>query len=157
MIKTKVVLGISLSAVVIVADQITKTWALEEWFYPPRIIEITPFLNLVPVWNTGVSFGFLANVSDSMPYILSTLSILVIAALIIWLFRAKTNSLICGLGLVIGGAFGNVIDRLRYRAVVDFIDFHFVGCHWPAFNLADTAITIGVGLLLFDNFTGRQN
>ena len=149
-------LGFLLAVVIAVADQATKVWALDGWFDPPRVIEVTSFFNLVAVWNTGVSFGFLAGYSDWMPLALSAFAVAVTIGLAIWLWRSEGRVLAIGLGLVIGGAIGNVVDRLRFGAVVDFIDLHAAGYHWPAFNLADSAITIGVGLLLIDSFTRRD-
>jgi signal peptidase II len=149
-------IGFGLALAIAVADQATKVWALEGWFFPPRVIEVTSFLNMVAVWNSGVSFGFLAGHSEIMPYILAAFASAVAVGMAIWLTRARTGLLGTGLGLVIGGAVGNIIDRLRFQAVVDFIDVHVAGYHWPAFNLADSAITIGVGLLLLDSFVRRD-
>jgi signal peptidase II len=149
-------MGFGLALVIAAADQVTKEWALETWFFPPRTIEVTGFLNMVAVWNSGVSFGFLAGYSESMPYILAAFAIAVSAGMSIWLYRVRTRLLAIGLGLVIGGAVGNIIDRFRYQAVVDFIDFHVAGFHWPAFNVADSAITIGVVVLLVDSFVRRE-
>ena len=144
--------GLGLSALVVVADQATKLWALDTLFEPPRRIEILPVLNFVPVWNRGVSFGLLSNASEWGPWLLSGFALLVCVFMGVWLMRAKSWPLILGLGAVIGGAVGNVIDRVLYGAVVDFIDVHYGGWHWPAFNIADSAITLGVGLLLLDAF-----
>jgi len=148
-------IGLLLAVVIVLADQATKAWALNTWFYPPRMIEVTPFFNLVAVWNSGVSFGLFAGQSEIVPYILAGFAVLVTIALTVWMFRAEGRLLAIALSLVIGGAVGNVIDRLRFHAVVDFIDLHAAGIHWPAFNLADSAITIGVGLLLLDSFASR--
>jgi len=149
-------MGFGLALVIAAVDQATKEWALENWFFPPRTIEVTGFLNMVAVWNSGVSFGFLAGYSESMPYILAAFAITVAAGMSIWLYRTRTRLLAIGLGLVIGGAIGNIIDRFRFQAVVDFIDFHVAGFHWPAFNVADSAITIGVVVLLVDSFVRRE-
>lgn len=151
------ILGFGIAAAVAVADQASKAWALETWFFPPRVIEVTSFFNWVAVWNSGVSFGFLAGHSEMMPYILAGFAAAVALGLAIWLTRARTLLLTNGLGLVIGGAVGNIIDRVRFHAVVDFIDIHVAGYHWPAFNLADSAITIGVCLLLLDSFVRRDD
>lgn len=148
--------GFGLALVITAADQTSKIWALENWFFPPSSIEVTSFLNMVAVWNSGVSFGFLAGHSEIMPYILAAFAVLISVGMAIWLTRARTGLLATGLGLVIGGAVGNIIDRLRFQAVIDFIDLHVAGYHWPAFNLADSAITIGVGLLLLDSFIRRE-
>ena len=149
--------GFGLALVTGVADQLSKTWALDNWFFPPRAIEVTPFLNMVAVWNSGVSFGLLADHSEMMPYILVVLASAVSLSLAVWLTRAQTRLLATGLGLLIGGAVGNIIDRIRFHAVVDFIDVHVAGYHWPAFNLADSAITVGVTFLLLDSFVRRDD
>jgi signal peptidase II len=156
MIAKPAVPGFGLALVTVAADQASKGWALETWFDPPRVLEITAFLNLVAVWNSGVSFGFLAGYSDTMPLILSVFAVAVAIGMSVWLLRTSVMLVAAGLGLVIGGAVGNVIDRLRFGAVVDFIDFHVAGFHWPAFNIADSAITVGVVLLLLDSFTRRE-
>jgi signal peptidase II len=143
-------LGLALAALTIGLDQVTKTWALDTLFDPPVRIVVTPMLNMVPVWNRGVSFGLLANDSPWGPWLLGGFALVVAAALVVWLLRAETLVLGAGLGLVIGGAVGNAIDRALYGAVVDFIDVHWGDLHWPAFNIADAAITLGVGLLLLD-------
>ena len=149
--------GFGLALVTGVADQLSKTWALDNWFFPPRAMEVTPFLNMVAVWNSGVSFGLLADHSEMMPYILVVFASAVSLSMAIWLTRAQTRLLATGLGLVIGGAVGNIIDRIRFHAVVDFIDVHVAGYHWPAFNLADSAITVGVTFLLLDSFVRRDD
>lgn len=147
-------LGGLLALLVILADQVTKQWALATLFQDGRPVEVTPFFNLVAVWNRGVSFGLLASNDPMTPYYLSAFAILVVIGLGVWLARATTPLLRISLALVIGGAIGNVIDRLLYGAVVDFIDWHVAGYHWPAFNLADSAISVGVVFLLFDSFLG---
>jgi signal peptidase II len=149
--------GFGLALVIGAADQLTKAWALDNWFFPSRSMEVTPFLNMVAVWNSGVSFGLLAGYSEMMPYILAVFASAVALGMAIWLTRARTRLLATGLGLVIGGAVGNIIDRIRFHAVVDFIDVHVAGYHWPAFNLADSAITVGVALLLLDSFVRRDD
>jgi len=146
-------LGLFTALAVLVFDQASK-WLLLEVFgfgADPRIVEVTPFFNVVLVWNRGVSFGMLAGAEAIMPYALSLLAIAIMGFLVRWLIRTQRPYLGAMLGLVIGGAAGNVIDRLRFGAVVDFADFHFATWHWPAFNVADSAITIGVGLLLIDS------
>jgi len=144
--------GLGLAVVVVTLDQATKLWALSALFDPPRRIEVLPMLDFVPVWNRGVSFGLLASDSPWGPWLLSGFALVVCGFLLAWLIKARTWPLIWGLGAVIGGAIGNVIDRLMYGAVVDFIDVHVGSWHWPAFNIADSAITLGVVLLLLDAF-----
>lgn len=150
MIRSISALGLGLAALTIVLDRVTKIWALDALFEPPTRIVVAPVLNLVPVWNRGVSFGLLANDSPWGPWLLGGFALVVAVALVVWLLRAENRVLGAGLGLVIGGAVGNAIDRALYGAVVDFIDAHWGDLHWPAFNIADAAITLGVGLLLLD-------
>ncbi|WP_374368957.1 signal peptidase II [Dongia sp.] len=146
--------AVILAGLIIVADQFTKWLIMVEVMQPPRVIPVMPSLNIVMAWNTGVSFSML---SESGPMLLAGLAILVSLGLFIWLMRLPDPLPAYGIGLVIGGAIGNVIDRFRFGAVFDFIDFYVGNWHWPAFNLADSAITIGVLLLLFDGlFQGRD-
>ena len=121
---------------------------------PPRIIPVLPIFNIVLVHNTGVSFGLFG---DAGQYVLSAVALAVCGGLIWWLRGAETRLLAIGIGAIIGGALGNVIDRVRLGAVVDFLDFYIAGYpHFPAFNLADSAITVGVCLVLVDGlFAGR--
>ena len=130
---------------IVLADQTTKQIMLDLIFDPPRRIEILAIFNLVPVWNRGMSFGMLADGGAMVPIGLTSLAVAVSA----WLFwmvprlhRVQRLAAAC----IAGGAIGNAIDRLRFGKVVDFIDLHYAGLHWPAFNLADAAITIGAVL-----------
>ena len=151
-------LGLALAAVVLVLDQASKWWLLEIVgmpFRPP--IVVTPFFNLVMVWNRGVSFGLFAHEDALMPYVLSGVAIAVSTGLFVWLSRADRRWIAVALGLVIGGAVGNVIDRLRFGAVADFFDLHVAGWHWPAFNVADAAIVVGVAMILADGLFGRHH
>lgn len=150
--------GLGLAAVVLVLDQATKWWMLEVVgiaLRPP--IEVTPFFNLVMVWNRGVSFGLFAHEAEVMPYVLSGVAVAISAALLVWLARAERRWIAAAIGLVVGGAVGNVIDRLRFGAVADFFDVHVAGWHWPAFNVADAAIVVGVGMILLDGFATRHH
>ena len=143
---------------VFAADLATKEWMLRLVFEPPRRIEITSFFNLVPVWNRGVSFGLLASDSPWSPYILAVMAGGIVLGLAFWLWRTERGLTRLALALAIGGAIGNLLDRLRFGAVVDFLDVHLAGYHWPAFNIADSAISIGIALLLIDSFReGRDN
>jgi signal peptidase II len=151
-LKSLPVYGLLLALFVMVSDQLTKYWALSALFSPPQVIKVLFCFNLVPVWNTGISFGMLAGYSDVMPPIISGLTIVISIGLVGWLCIAKSLTLKVALGLILGGAIGNIIDRIQYGAVIDFIDLHFFGFHWPAFNLADASITIGVGFFLLDSF-----
>jgi signal peptidase II len=113
--------------------------------------QITSFFNLVKVWNKGVSFGMFNQLENSW-IIFSILQFSIALFLIIWLFLNKIKHVSIALGMIIGGAFGNSIDRFFHGAVADFLDFHIFSYHWPAFNLADSFVFIGVAILLFDDF-----
>ena len=153
-LKRNLTVGGLLAVFVVLVDQATKEWALATLFRDRIVVEVTPFFNLVAVWNRGVSFGLLASDDPMAPYYLSGFAGAVVVGLLVWLAQAPGPLLRISLGLVIGGAIGNVIDRLRHSAVVDFIDWHAFGYHWPAFNLADSAISVGIVLLVFDSFFG---
>jgi signal peptidase II len=124
---------------------------------PPRDIAVLPFLDLVLVWNRGVSFGLFNRESELAPWVLIGLALAIVVGLLVWVGRLRGRWPIVAVGLVIGGAIGNSIDRLRHGAVVDFIDLHVAAYHWPAFNVADSAIVIGVGILLLDGLFGRHD
>lgn len=148
-------LAVALIAVVIAADQITKAWLYDVLVRSGRRdIVVLPFFNLVTVWNHGVSFGMFNNGSGASTWAFVGLALAIVAALAVWVARAERMLPAVALGLVIGGAIGNVVDRVRLGAVFDFLDFHALGWHWPAFNVADSAITIGVALLLLDSLFG---
>lgn len=159
--------GLILAAVLIVADQISKWWIVEKVmrpdgvtdtpFFSPVFIELTPFFNLVMTWNRGVSFGIFNNDGPWNALALSALSVAIVIGLLVWLGKAQGRLISLALGAIIGGALGNVIDRVRWGAVADFLDVHAFGWHWPAFNLADSAITVGAILLILDSLFSRQN
>lgn len=144
-------LGLGLAALVLLLDQITKWWVLEVLHLPRRgQVRVTPFLDLTMVWNRGVTFGLLGSDLWWKPLALGAVALLVALLLLVWLARAENRRVAWGLGLVLGGAVGNVIDRARFGAVVDFVHLHAGGYSWYVFNLADSAIVCGVGLLLLD-------
>jgi len=150
-------LGLVVAIVVIVFDQATKWWIMAMVMQPPRIIPVTPFFNLVTVWNRGISFGLFDGDSAVTVWILPLVALAIVAALVAWLRRVQGVWLASAIGLVIGGALGNVVDRLRFGAVADFLDFHVAGYHWPAFNVADSGITVGVTMLVLDSlFLGGE-
>lgn len=143
-------LGLGIAGVVILLDQASKWWLLG-LMQPPRVIPVTDFFNLVLVWNRGISFGMLGDGGRSQAWLLAAFSVVVAGGLILWLHRAALPRLpSLGVGLIVGGALGNAVDRLRFGAVVDFVDVHAGGWHWPAFNVADSAITVGVVALVVD-------
>ena len=146
--------GLALAALIVAVDQATKWWIMEGVMMPPRVIPLTPFFNLVMTWNRGVSFGLFNNGSPLNALILPLVAIVISVLLVTWLARVHKPMVAYGLGSVIGGAVGNLIDRMRFGAVADFLDFHLWGYHWPAFNIADSAITIGVAILIADSLFG---
>ena len=149
-------IGLSVGAIVVVLDQLTKWLIRDVVLDTARYIEVTGFFNIVEVWNRGVSFGLFASDSPWTPYLLSALAIAISIVLIVWLRKAETTFLALALGFVIGGAIGNVFDRFIWGRVYDFLDFHAAGYHWPAFNVADAAISVGVALILLDGFIAKR-
>ncbi len=137
--------GLAAAAAVFAADQASKLWVLAAQAGLPA--EIAPFFNIVLVWNRGVSFGMFGSAG---PLVLAALAGAVALALVVWMLRSPRRFEALALGAVAGGAAGNILDRLTRGAVVDFLDFHVAGWHWYAFNLADSAIAVGVAMLLFD-------
>ena len=139
----------------ILGERRSQWWILTGLMAPPKPVGLAPFFNIVRVFNRGVSFGMFGAAPDWMPLLLLGFAAAVAGGLCFWLMRARNRWLGAGLGLVIGGAIGNGIDRVRLGAVVDFLDVHAAGYHWPAFNIADSAITVGVLLLLLDTLKSR--
>jgi len=167
--RRNLMLGFAVAAVAILLDQISKWWILFKalpclsgppgpWCAlqaPP--IEVTGFFNLVMAWNRGVSFGMFAHEAAFMPYVLIAVALAISTFMVLWLRRTdRVFQAVC-IGLVIGGAVGNVIDRFRFGAVADFLDVHVAGWHWPAFNIADSCIVVGVLLLLADSLRADQD
>jgi signal peptidase II len=113
---------------------------------------VLPFFNIVMVWNKGVSFGLFNDFQAYGPIILSAMSVVIAAVFTVWLFRSTSKFQSFAIALVLSGAVGNVIDRIRFGAVVDFLDFHAYGYHYPAFNVADSCIVVGVVLLMIHAF-----
>jgi signal peptidase II len=147
-------MGFLIALVVLALDQLSKWWILAIVMQPPRVIEITPFFNLVLGWNTGISFGLFGGDGALNAWVLPLVACAVVALVTYWLLRARTHAIGVSLGLIIGGAIGNIIDRLRLGAVVDFLDFHAFGFHWPAFNVADSGITVGAALMIVSSLFG---
>ncbi|MFN6961558.1 MAG: signal peptidase II [Rhodocyclaceae bacterium] len=145
----------ALAGVVVIADHACKAWVLNA-FHLYESVTVTPFFNLVLVMNPGASFSFLANAGGWQKWFFIALALAISAWLAVMIRRHAGQRLMpAALALILGGALGNVIDRLRFGAVVDFLDFHLGGWHWPAFNVADSAITIGVILLLLQQLRHR--
>ena len=135
-------------------DQVTKQMALAALFFPPKVIEGLPFFNLVPVWNSGMSFGMLADGGAVVKWGLTALA-LVVAALLPVLARKWDRLSQLGAVLMASGALGNAIDRMIYGRVIDFIDLFAGQYHWPAFNVADMTVVIGAGLMLWSSFRNK--
>lgn len=133
---------------VIFSDQLTK-YLILTFLEGGKTISVFPGFNLILTYNPGVSFSMLSFSHAAMPYVLSVLALAIAAYVFIWMLREKDVLLRLGLALVFGGAIANVLDRLRFKAVVDFLDFYIGPYHWPAFNVADTAICAGAALILF--------
>lgn len=145
---------------VVAIDQAVKLWLVYEVDMPSRrVIEVTSFFNLVMYWNEGVGMGLFQQGSGNGRYLLVAFSLLMSAGLTIWFARSKAEEWLIRLALplAVGGAIGNVIDRLHFGAVADFFDFHAFGWHFWAFNVADSAIVIGMCLILVDGLFDNQS
>jgi signal peptidase II len=142
------IIGLLLAFVTIIIDQFTKYIMVKE--YPSIKIEVTSFFNLALVYNKGISFGLLNNIKYSN-YIFCFISTIIVCYLLKWFKDSKQKYESIGLSLVIGGAIGNIIDRLIYPGVVDFLEFHWQQHYWPSFNVADSAICLGVCILLISS------
>ena len=156
--RPNVAMGWGLAVAILVADQISK-WLILGLFQDSQqaYFEITPFFNIVLAWNPGISFGMFGDAGAYSVEILIGLTILISLVLAVWMMRAETRWTVLGLGLIVGGAVGNVIDRFRFGAVTDFLDLHVLGYHWPAFNVADSAIVIGAAALVWESlFDGSE-
>ncbi len=136
-----------LSAFIVLLHQLAQTWVYRLIEAHGGHITVLPFFSLVEVWNRGVSFGMFNNMVYGQ-WLLSALAIVITLFLLRWLWRTTDRLTAVAIALIVGGAGGNTIDRLRYGAVADYLDFHAFGYHWPAFNLTDSAIFIGVFFLL---------
>lgn len=151
--------GILAAVVTLVADQASKLWLLNGFDLARRgVVRVAPFFDLVLAWNIGISFGWLQNDGQAAQLALMAVKVVAVIALAIWMARSQTRLATVALGLIIGGAIGNGIDRFTYGAVVDFALFHIeIGgntYNWYVFNLADVAIVAGVAALLYDSFLG---
>jgi signal peptidase II len=148
--------GIVAAIVVILLDQLAKVRVLDYFAAHPesaRDLRVTGFFNLVLTMNRGISFGMF-NDRNHGGLILVAVAAIIVVGLIVWLFRAKSGLLAVAIGFIIGGAAGNALDRVARGAVVDFLDFHLGEWHPFVFNLADAAISVGVGLLILDGLLG---
>ncbi len=144
-------LGLIFGIAILAADQASKQWILFSLDLPSLgSIPVLPLLNFTMVWNRGVTFGLLTGFGGGA-WVLALVSLAIVVALGIWLRRAERPLVAAALGAIAGGAIGNVIDRFRWGAVVDFIHFHVAGWSWYVFNVADAAIVCGVAALVLDS------
>jgi len=144
------------AAAIVAVDRVTK-WAMIDWLRVGQSVEVTGFFNLVLVYNRGAAFSFLSDAPGWQTAFFAIVAI-VASAVVSWmLLRAPQRRVqSAGLALILGGALGNLWDRLQWGAVADFLDFHAFGWHWPAFNVADSAITVGAALLIAEGFRRRD-
>jgi signal peptidase II len=151
--------GVIAAVAALILDQASKLWLLFVFDIGRRgAVQVTPFFDLVLAWNVGISFGWFQSESPAAQIILMLIKAVAVIVLAIWMARSRTLLAAVALGLIIGGAIGNAIDRFAYGAVVDFALFHLqIGgkaFNWYVFNLADVAIVAGVAALLYDSFLG---
>ena len=145
---------LGVSAAVVVADLATKAWVTRA-FAPGDVLQVTPFFNLVLTYNPGAAFSFLAGAGGWQRWFFTVLAIAISVALVFMLRRPHRDRLVpLALSLVLGGALGNLWDRVTLGHVVDFVQLHAAGYYWPAFNVADSAISVGVVLLVWDALRG---
>lgn len=178
--KSYLIPGLVLAAAIALADQISKWWLIEyvlrdqplhpnflQWFFQWGPLErlgsytslsLAPFANLVMVWNEGISFGLFSGAENKSLAIvmLVALALAVCACVLFVLYRCKRGFQAVGLAMILGGALGNIYDRLRFGAVADFVDLFVGRWHWPAFNLADSAIVVGAVILVIDSFLTEE-
>ena len=148
--------GLVIAALVVIADQLSKKWVLDFFeVRPEQVQRITDFFNLALTRNRGMSFGLFNTDGAINTLVFTLLATVIVAVLVAWLRRVRQPLLALAIGLVIGGAIGNVVDRLARGAVVDFLDFHLAQWHFYVFNVADAAISVGVALMLLDSLLAR--
>ena len=140
--------GLLIALGIVIIDQVSKYVILHYVLTDYAAIVLTPFFSVVRAWNTGVSFSMFNDFGINGVYILSGIAIIIVLALLKWLKTEKSRLMQLALGFIIGGAIGNVIDRIRLGAVFDFLDFSVGEYHWPAFNAADSFICIGAVLII---------
>jgi signal peptidase II len=147
----------AVAALIVVADQLSKLAVLSYFSGRAPREEITGFFNLVLVFNKGAAFSLLAQAPGWQVSLLAGFALLAAVVVTVLMVKNADKTLMCAaLSLILGGALGNLIDRLRFGHVVDFLDFHALGWHWPAFNVADSAISIGAVLLILEAFVGNE-
>lgn len=149
-------IGLFSAILALVLDQASKFWLVSLLQPEHKEIALLPFFKLVMWWNKGISFGMFAQHETSAKWVLIAIALAILAFLFRWLLQAENQLVGLGIGLVMGGAIGNVIDRLHWGAVADFFYFYYKDWYWPAFNVADSTIFIGVVLLCWDGFKHKS-
>ena len=145
-----------LAAGVVVADQLTKAMVLARFATGERL-EVTGFFNMVLVYNKGAAFSLFSDAAGWQTPALIVFALVAIGLVGTFIVRSPGRRMLCtGLAFILGGALGNVIDRVRFGSVVDFLDFHAAGWHWPAFNVADSAISVGAALIILEGFLHHE-
>jgi len=148
--------GFAIAFLVLLIDQGYKWWMLNVYQIGARgVVTITPFFDITLIWNKGISYGLFQQNSDMGRYILVAIIVCIMCVLGIWLKRVQGYLLAVAIGLILGGAAGNVVDRVYFGAVADFFSFHYRGYSWYVFNLADVWVVAGAALLIYDSF--RKN
>ncbi len=148
--------GILIAFMALLADQASKFYIDTQLVIDKPII-VCDFFNVVKVWNTGISFSLFNDYGNGGKIALICFALVVVVFLLRWMYYEENRLKIFGLALIIGGALGNITDRLRAGAVLDFLDFHYNTLHWPAFNLADTFICVGAFLLIWYELSAKRN
>jgi signal peptidase II len=150
----RVAAWVGAAALLALIDQAVKG-LVQSWIAPGEVVRLTSFFNLVLVFNTGAAFSFLAGASGWQREFFIAVTMIAAAVIVFLLRRHPGEGMFClGLALILSGALGNLYDRLTLGKVVDFLDFHAFGWHWPAFNVADSAISVGAALIILDTLLG---
>jgi signal peptidase II len=158
-LKKNIIIFILGATAVIVLDQITKAAIVAKFVKHESYAIVDGFFNIVYVMNPGAAFGFLANMSETFRYIFFTgITVVVILLIIYYIVKSKSQNMlmVISLTLIFAGAVGNLIDRIRFGAVIDFLDVYIGTAHWPAFNVADSAISLGAMLMIWGMIMSRE-
>lgn len=157
-LSSQVGLLLGIAVAVLLLDQLTKQWIVEQYSYGASD-RITGFFNLVHVHNYGAAFSFLNNEGGWQRWGFSAFAMVVSAVIMVWIFRLSPQQKLegCALAFILGGALGNLYDRVTLGYVIDFLDFHWSGWHFPAFNVADSGITLGAALIIVDGFLNHRS
>jgi len=149
--------GLIIAAIVLFLDRLSKWWLISVFHMPEKqVVEVLPVFNLVMWWNRGVSFGILDSDGELQRWLFVGLFSIICLLLVRWMTKTDRLFTLTGLGLVLGGAIGNISDRVIYGAVADFFYFHIGDWYFPAFNVADMGISVGAAVLLYDAVTDRR-